>query len=250
MSQTAGLVKTLKRALKAKGKTYADVAACLELSETSIKRLFAEKNFSLERLERICQLVEMDISDLVQSMLEETRRIDMLTEEQEEEVVGDLKLLLVAVNVLNRLTFTEMLRDYKLSEPELIQLLAKLDRLKIIQLLPKNRIKLIVAKNFSWRPNGPIQRFFHSNVQAEFFKSTFQKPGEKLIFNLGMLSRGSNASFIKKLEKLNAEFNELHEDDAGLPLEQRFGASIVLALRVGEFGFFGDLNRDPHKKVF
>ena len=250
MSQTVALVQALKRALKAKGITYADVAARMDLSENSIKRLFASCGFSIERLEQICELVDMEISDLVQLMLENSRRIEMLTEEQEREVAGDIKLLLVATCVLDRWAAQEILNIYKLTEHECIKLLAKLDRLKIIELLPKNRVKVIVAKNFRWRPGGPIQQFFQSTVQPNFFDSEFQQPGEKLLFNSGMLSRGSNALMMKKLERLAAEFNELHDADIGLPLNERFGTSVVVALRAWEFGAFQKLRREPGSKPF
>jgi DNA-binding Xre family transcriptional regulator len=250
MSQTTALVQALKRALKARGHTYADVAAHMSLSENSIKRLFATCNFTLERLEQICELVEIDVADLVQLMLEDSRRIEMLTEEQEREVAGDIKLLLVATCVLDRWTAQEILSTYKLTEHECIQLLAKLDRLKIIELLPKNRVKVIVAKNFKWRPHGPIQKFFHSTVQPNFFDSEFQQAGEKLLFTSGMLSRASNAVMMKKLEKLIAEFNELHDADVGNSLNERFGTSIVVALRAWEFGAFQKLRRQPNSKLF
>ena len=47
MAQTSELIKTLKKALKAHGKTYADVSRQLGLSEASVKRLFSRENLSL-----------------------------------------------------------------------------------------------------------------------------------------------------------------------------------------------------------
>lgn len=250
MAQTNKLIEALKRALKAKGITYADIAQQLKLSESSIKRLFAERSFSLERLEQICQVADLEISDLVQLMLEQSRHVDMLSEDQEQEIAADIKLLLVAICVLNRWTYEDLLTHYKLTPTECIRLLAKLDKLKIIELLPKNRVRVIVSKNFRWRPDGPIQEFFRSTVQPDFFKSEFQQAGENFIFRSGMLSKGSHAILTKKLEKLIAEFNELHDTDIGLPLAERFGTSIVLAVRAWEFGPFRDLRRHPDAKPF
>ena len=53
MAQTALIIDTLKRALKLHGKTYADVAEYLQLSEASIKRMFAQHRFSLQRLDAL-----------------------------------------------------------------------------------------------------------------------------------------------------------------------------------------------------
>lgn len=250
MSQIVGLLNTLKRELKGQGVTYADLASRLALSESSIKRVFSSSKLSLERLEALCHAVGMEISDLVAKTEEGRKRVAMLTEEQEREIANDPKLLLVAISVLNLWTYEEILATYTLTEHEVIQLLAKLDRLAIIELLPLNRFRLIVASDFRWRTNGPIQRFFRKDVQPDFLKSTFANPGEKLLFRSGMLSRGSNATLQKKMDRLIAEFSELHEEDIGLPLAERFGSSILIALRPWEFDYFRGLRKNPDEKKF
>jgi transcriptional regulator with XRE-family HTH domain len=164
MGQTRDLVATLKTELKAQGKTYADVAAALKLSEASVKRIFSQQNFSLKRLERICQLLGIEISDLVQQMNEQRQQLQQLDWDQEQDLTGDITLMLVAVCVLNRWTMEEILSYYRISEHECIRHLARLDRLKLIELLPGNRIRLRVAPNFSWIDNGPIQQFFQQKI--------------------------------------------------------------------------------------
>jgi transcriptional regulator with XRE-family HTH domain len=57
VAQTSSLIKTLKKQLKAHGKTYADVSRGLGLSEASVKRLLSQKIFSLDRLDGICHLL-------------------------------------------------------------------------------------------------------------------------------------------------------------------------------------------------
>lgn len=160
MAQIQPLLITLKKALKAHGLTYGDIAPQLELSEASVKRLFSEQTMSLQRLEQICQLMGLEISDLVQMMNEQQPRLQQLSEGQEQEITQDLVLLLITVSVLNRWTLDDITAFYTLSESECIQKLAKLDKLNIIELLPKNKIKLLVATNFSWRENGPYNNFF------------------------------------------------------------------------------------------
>jgi predicted XRE-type DNA-binding protein len=55
MSQTQQLVETLKRILKTKAITYAQIAAHLGLSEASVKRQFSQLSFRLRTLEAICE---------------------------------------------------------------------------------------------------------------------------------------------------------------------------------------------------
>ncbi len=244
MAQTTPLVETLKKALKAHGKTYADVACQLQLSEASVKRLFSERSFSLQRLDEVCQMMGMEISDLVQMMKEETQHpISELTEAQEQEVVSDLELLLVAVCVLNRWTLDDIMAHYNIPMTQCIRKLAKLDRLKIIELLPKNRVKLRVAPNFSWRINGPIQRFFQEKIEADFFRSRFDNDTDKLIVTNGMLSPSSNAVFQRRMQRLARQFDELNNDDIGLPIEQKQWNSVVLAVRQWKYGPFAPLRK-------
>lgn len=250
MSQVDDLLSALKAELRARGMTYADVATHLGLSESSIKRSFAAANFPLQRLDAICQMIGVDFTDLLQRMASARRRTDMLTEEQEREVVQDERLLLCAISVLNGWQFAQIVETYNITEHECIQLLAHLDRLKMIELLPNNRIRLMVASDFRWIPGGPIQQFFREQVQPDFLDSRFEEAGETLLFGNGMLSRGSNALLAQKMEQLLEQFQQLHREDASLPLEERFGSSILIALRPWEYKVFQKYRRQPGEKLF
>jgi len=238
MAQTRELIKSLKTALKAKGKTYADVAVELGLTEASVKRLFSQQSFSLSRLDQVCHLLDMEITDLVQLMNEQQQRLQQLSIEQEKEITANVTLTLVAVCVLNRWTMQDILSFYHISETECVQHLARLDRLKVIELLPKNRIRLLVAPNFSWRENGPIQLFFQKKISQEFFNTRFGRDDECLIVLNGMFSSQSNAELQRKLKRLAREFDLLNNDDAALELADRNGTTLVLAMRGWQYGLF------------
>ena len=244
MAQTKALIQTLKSCLKAHGKTYVDVANALDLTEASVKRLFSQNSFSLNRLEAVCQMMDMQISDLVQQMNEGQQHLEQLTEQQEREIADDLLLLLVTVCSLNKWSFEEMVANYKITEAECIHKLAQLDKLKVIELLPKNRIKLLIAPNFSWRKNGPIQKFFQEKIGQEYFKSSFQREEECLIVLNGMLSKMSSAEFQRKLKRLSNDFNDLNNEDSSLDLLERNGITLVLAMRNWEFGIFKPMRRN------
>lgn len=247
MAQVDALVDCLKAALKSHNLKYRDVAEALELSEASIKRLFSSRNFSLQQVQQVCLMMGMEISDLVQLMTERQSRLQELSDEQEEEIVRDPGFLIITVCVLNRWTFEDILSHYTFSEHEVVQKLARLDRLKIIELLPKNRIKLLVAPNFSWRKNGPIQQFFLNTIEKELFNAQFDKPDHKLVVLNGMLSGQSNGELQKKIERLAREFDQLNNADAGLPLDERQGYTLVLALRNWQYEQLFKYRRLPGK---
>jgi DNA-binding Xre family transcriptional regulator len=250
MPQTRPLIDTLKLELRRQRITYKQVATALNLSETSVKRLFSEEAFSVKRLEKVCELLHMDISDLVHMMEKNIDLTMQLTREQETELVSDVKLVLVAVLLMNKLQFAEILASYEISEPEGIQLLARLDRMRIIELQPGNRVKLMISQNFKWIPGGPIQRFFESKVQSEFLASSFTGAGEFRIFVSGMISRTANTEIIKKIEHLAQEMNDMNIESESLPLEQRFGTSLMMAIRPWEISVFEELRRSQDTRAF
>ena len=237
--QTAALIATLKRQLKANGKTYQDVAELLDLSEASIKRLFRDGELSLPRLEKICDAINLELGELVQQMSQHKHRLEQLTREQEQQLVDDTTLLLVAVCCVNGYAFNEILDQYQLEQTTLIQKLAMLDRLKLIELLPNNRIKLCIAPNFNWLPGGPIQKFFHERIKQEFFQASFAKSTDKLLVSNALISPQNNAELQKRMQRLINEFTELSQQDAGLPIDQRHGNTLVVALRQWQSSLFG-----------
>lgn len=243
MAQTRQLFDALKRALKGHGRTYADVAVALGLTEASVKRLFSEQNLSVARLDAVLAMMDMTLADLVALMGEGGQGVTSLSERQEREIAADITLLLVATCVLNRWRYEDILAEYEIAETELLRHLARLDRLQLIDLLPRNRIKLKVAPNFHWLPNGPIQQFYQARVEKEFFSTRFSRETERLLVLNGMLADSSNAVFQRRMERLAAEFSTLAEDDAKLPLAERHGTTAVLAVRRWEYPPFAGLKR-------
>lgn len=249
MAQTVALIDALKQVLKEQSITYSQVADHLDMSLASVKRLFSEKQFSLARLDSVCELAGIEISDLARRV-ERARKISHLTLEQEQQLVENEKLLIVALSALNQWTFEQIVSNYDFSQAELIQCLAKLDRIKLIDLLPGNRIKPLITTDFQWQKNGPIQRFFETQVQHDFFKSRFESPGEIRLFVTGMLTRTSNAIMMQKLERLAGDFRRMHQQDLSYPLDDRHGTSLVLAMRPWELELFLRHRRAGSEKTF
>lgn len=248
MAQVSALVTSLKKQLKTHGKTYSDVGVWLALSEASVKRMFADENFTLLRLEKICQMLGIEVSELVQSMINERNAISCLSREQEASIASDSLLLLITVCVINGYTYQDLFDRYALDTNECIRKLAILDRLKIIDLLPGNRIKLLIAPNFSWLPNGPIQQFFQKTIEKEFFSIQFDRDTEKLLVLNGLMSNISNSNFQKKMLRLANEFNENCHEDKSLSLDERHGTSVVIAIRQWHYSLFDNLRIEKGNK--
>jgi len=243
MKQTEAVLEGLKRALKSRGVTYAQVAKALGLSQASVKRLFSTGHFTLERFEQVCDLAQTSITALARELDGGNDQVEQLTPEQERAIMADRRLLLVALCALNHLSLDQITQTYHLSKAECIQLLVKLDRIGFLELLPNNRIKLRVTRAFSWLPDGPIQQYFKSRAQQEYFASAFDKPGELMLVVNGMLSRASSDAIIGRIRRIANEFTDLHHADAHLAPGVRRPATLVVAMRPWELEAFADLKR-------
>lgn len=237
------LILAMKRLLKARGWTYARLAPELDLSEASVKRLFSGERFTLQRLEQICTLLDIELGDLVREADFGRATVHRLTETQERELAADLRLLLVAVCALNHWPLSRIIRDYQMEEPECIGHLARLDRLGLIDLLPGNRVKLRVARDFSWLPGGPIHRFFREHAQDDFLQAPFDGLGEALHVASGMLTQDAQVRLQQKLRRLVQEAAELHQECLDAPSEARHGTVMLLAQRSWEPAVFTRMRR-------
>lgn len=243
MSEADQLVAALKKQLKSQGMTYRDVARALKLSEPSVKRLFASGRFTVDRLVQISNLLGYTLAELSKEAQAGQMRLSTLSEKQESEVVSEPKLLIVAVCALNHWTLEEIVEAYRVDYTECIKYLLQLDRLRIIDLLPGNRIRINVSRDFDWLPSGPIRRYFQSSGLADFLKCDFAGEDETMAFVNGMFTEHALAQIRDELKRLRQRFAELHEESLSAPLSKRSGIGLLLALRQWEPADFAKLRR-------
>ncbi len=218
--------------LKQQGKTYKDVSVWLGLSEGSIKRLFAKGDLRLDRLMRILTHLGRDMGDLVSVMNADAKHISQVSVVQEQALVKDIPTLLVAIGVLSLLTFEEMVEYYSLTPLQVEKALLKLDKIKIVTLLPKNHYQLNVSANFRWQNGGPIQRYFMETLSANYMSQPLGKE-DNLVMLGAMLSEHSNQQLDALIDEFMQRFQELNIIDRPLALAEKQSTFVVLAKRRG-----------------
>ena len=243
MSTTADLVTALKKELKTAQMTYADLATKLGVAESSVKRMLAKGDMSLSRVDAICRALKLDFAELARRVADAQPLLAALTQQQEQAVVADKKLLLVAICVLSQWTLEQMVASYRLSEAECVACLAQLDRIGIIELRPLNRYRLKLAKAFRWRPHGPVMQFFREDVVLDYYSGGFDGPGEGLLLVHGSVSRSLAPMFLERLQRVAQDFAQQHLADQKLPEAAREGYTLVLGMRRWEFAAFTALRR-------
>lgn len=248
MTEIRQLLNSIKQQLKLQGKTYREVAVALELSEASIKRLLSAENganMSIERLAQISQFLGFSLMEITQEANASNTRIHSLSPAQEKELVSDTKLLLVAVCALNHWKFEEILHVYQLSETECLSKLLRLDKLCLISLMPNNRIRLNIARDFDWLPHGPIRQYFRDTGMADFLDAPFSHEYESQHFIHGMLTDAAAEKFQAEIRQLRQKLAELHTESLSSPLKKRRGTAVLLAMREWEPTSFTALRKKP-----
>jgi len=210
MAQSSGIIKELKSQLKVHRVTYRDLARELELSESAVKQMFASGNMTLTRLDRICEILGYDLGALVQMTDDAGKQLQSLSIAQENELISDSKLLLVAYCIVNHWTFAEILDRYELTEVEGIRYLVRLDRMKLIELLPGNRVKPLISSNFNWQPDGPIESYFQKEVQGPFFNSDFNDEGCMRLVKNGDISVVARQRILERMRLMTRRVKRKH----------------------------------------
>lgn len=246
MTATAAIVRGVKARLRTQGITYRELARRIGVSEPTVKRDLARGNFSLARLDRICDVLGCDVAELLDERT--GSKLTELSTAQERALVAEPRLLLLTYLLVNDWTLAEIVATFRLSENELVSLLLRLDALRIVDFRPPRRIRRLTARNFSWRKDGPVHAYLIRRVIPEFFGSRFDAPGDEFHFLGGTLTEASRARLRAALQRVAAEFEDLAHHDARLPLEQRDGCTAIVALRQWEYSEFSKLRRAPRHR--
>src|SRR6202051_2469819 len=211
-AEIAHLIATVKRQLKAQGRSYQDVARFLELSEASVKRLFSSERFTVERLAKIGELLGFTLAELLQTAASSVPELDTLTNAQEAQLVSDEKLLMVTVLALNHWSVVDMVNWYHISAAEVVKRLRILDRMGVIELLPGDRIRRRARRDFDWLPDGPIKHYFSAQGVGDFLSGQFDQREESWDFSPARWTPPAQAEMKVELRRLRRKLASLHEE--------------------------------------
>jgi DNA-binding Xre family transcriptional regulator len=243
MSSPEQVLDVLRAELRAANITYKALAERIGMSESSVKRMFGQKDMTLSRLAQICQATGIALEDVLRRAADVRPHADTLTLQQEHALVADPRLLLVAICCLGHWSLEQVIETYRLSEAQCIRCMAELDRLGLIELKPLNRYSLRVSNAFRWLADGPVQQFFREHVVADYFRGRFDGPGESLMCLPARLSPASAHELAHKIQQLAGELARLHRGDRKLAAEERDGFTLLLGFRSWEFAAFTALRR-------
>lgn len=246
MTNSKTLIQNLKRELKRQQIGYAELAEKLNISESTVKKMLAKGNFSLERLDEICDVLGVEYLELIENINEEVTRISKLTPSQEQAMVDDPLLLLMGYATINYWSMEDIAYRYKLPVEQIVSRLKQLEKFGILELRANNKIRPLVSNGFEWSPDGPILAFIRKHMIPEFFNDDFRESDALQIVKNRALTEKSKKILERKSLELADLFDELAYQDrhylAGN--RDRKGTTLVIAYRSWTLSGWSDLARD------
>lgn len=242
---TREIVETLKKVLKARGMTYAELAKKLHVSTPTVKRLFSEQSFTLERLEQVLQVLEMDLYEVAKMSRGANGVGGELSHEQEAALARDARLFSIFWLITNEWRFDEIAAEFRLSAAQLTTFYARLDKAGLVDWRPGNVARLKVPKHYVWRRGGPLRKAYGLRVINEFMRARFDSPVDAFHFEALELTNESAVVLKRRLERVATEINELVEADATAPAKRRVALGVLLAARPWTISIVDTLRAGP-----
>jgi DNA-binding Xre family transcriptional regulator/Mn-dependent DtxR family transcriptional regulator len=168
----AEIFELLKSILKARGMTYADLARQLALSEPTIKRIFAERDCKLSRVNDICGALDLTLDDLVAEANRVEVRPTQLTGQQQAGLAEDRPAFVLFILLLDGMSREAIQDQYRLEDPKLFELGRKLEKLGLAEMMPGNRVRLTVQGPVEFRRDGPLHQTL-VKLNMDFLRNTY-----------------------------------------------------------------------------
>jgi transcriptional regulator with XRE-family HTH domain len=235
-------MSTLREMFRQKELHNRDLAALLGVTERTVTRWMSGKGLELEVLQDLCELVGISVGELFElAGSAGNTEPAQLTREMEQKLV-DEPTMFVVFATLRAHSAEEAKQLIGLSEPEWIKALIGLEKLGLIQLLPKNRVRLLVPRSFRWLKDGPARQAHHAWFKATFGELAFGDPEFRSRYDTVSLSNRSIAIIEEHFRGLSNEISQLSATDRQFTAEaERKWYGVLFAvrpLRVSPFSYW------------
>ena len=242
--ETSRIMASLKRLMRARAITYAQLGKRIDLSEASVKRIFSRATMTLARLDQICQALETSIQEITRLAAEQVSEApETLSVEQEKSLAADPNLLVCYYLVANGRTGSEICAERGVDDKQVRRWFVKLQSLRMIELRSGLRARARTSSAIRWRKDGPVSKLYERQVRREFLLSPFSGSNEAMHFRSAELSQASRQVLLRRIERLAAEFRDLAELDRTLPSADKQSMGLLLAARPWVFSMFDSLRR-------
>ena len=216
MNETISLIETLKRILKSRDITYAQIAKELGISEASVKRVFSDKRFSLERFEKICQIAGLSIAQVAELSKSDANVTSHTYTTEQERFFADNTRYLAFFDLLIRFGSLKAVLAYKpdMTDAAVRRYLKQLESMGLVERHPGDKVRFPVSRNVRWQKKGPLRRKFLKLAKEDFILNDFSDDYACFEFSGVELTEKSARKFAGQFAELAVEIRHIADMEA------------------------------------
>lgn len=161
----------IKNRAKAQGLTQQDFAKNLGVSLATMKRWYGGGTITLDILKDLCHEVGMTVSDVLSTVESQSTTKFSYTREQEDFFADEPSYLAFFDQLLRGYTPAQVQKKFQVSARRLTQMLSHLEKLKLLEWLPHNKVRLLVSGEPVWIAGGPLAGKLRQEIFQAFLES-------------------------------------------------------------------------------
>ena len=228
---STALLAALRHALRQAGWTVRRIAIEFSIGEATAKRWLAGRGLTLDRLDRLAALAGLGLADLARAAEHPTTGLAQeLTLAQERGLSSDKVLAFLFMTMLSGDQPDEIARDFAVPPAVMEELLARLERLALIDRLPGGRVRPLIDRTIMWRKT-PMRALFEAHMKPQFMGMDFAAEEAIYVSQVMKLSARGAAELAELLERQRREVQELATRDRDHSLLPRKWYGMLSAMR-------------------
>lgn len=202
-------VESLKKALKARGLTYEDLAKSLNMTESGVKKMLNAKDISFQRIIQICKVLDVLPGQIFSVSEKSSLPILCLSEKQQDALIHDRKLLAIYwLLTIEKKSFDHIV-EYLKTTP--VDLKTKMQKLVTLELIEQRRNRFFAKHQgkFRWPDDSKLARLLNQEWSQQTVKKALSPKTSKTSFHRFAALKFSEESYAKFLHKFYEIFDEM-----------------------------------------
>ncbi len=202
------VMKALKNILRVQKISYAHLAKRIDVPEDTLKKWFTAEDGAYSRISLICQASGVSFPELLGDLERQNVEIYEMAEKQQSYFSKDYQAFKVYwLLVYERLSADSIQTMLELDPREFKKILFQLDRLKLIELGPYEKVVIPKVVPIHWSPKGVFMRkVFTDWSRGVVEKSISSKRGDDIILQYFQISLESENELREDLKKLEEKY--------------------------------------------
>ncbi|GEM_PF-1634856 len=206
------IIDSLKALTKTQSMTYKDLAKELSLSEVSIKRVFSTYECSLSRLSELCNVLNTSLLEVSKIAIKRSQNQSYyLTDEQDSYFSKAPFSFFIFREIYRGKAFKEVQEEFNIDQNKLIKILAKLEELRLLELHPNNRIKILISGQIRVDLMGSFFNKIMKKQNNDFLENVYREVKREdccLQTSEIQLTKKSYMSMVSDINELGKKYRE------------------------------------------